>query len=125
MGTAVDCAMGYDGAPGEIRTPDLTLRRRSLYPAELRARNLRIHQESLQRRWAHSSSQASVDPLGLCRVLAFQSKLFHHRLNQLFRSANLRQNRFQVEGGLGGIARGCAVDSVLPNKNQRIGEHIE
>src|SRR2546427_12626242 len=27
------------GAPGEIRTPDLTLRRRSLYPAELRARD--------------------------------------------------------------------------------------
>ena len=27
------------GAPGEIRTPDLTLRRRSLYPAELRARS--------------------------------------------------------------------------------------
>ena len=37
------------GAPGEIRTPDLTLRRRSLYPAELRARNLRIQQDSLQR----------------------------------------------------------------------------
>ena len=30
------------GAPGEIRTPDLTLRRRSLYPAELRARFIRI-----------------------------------------------------------------------------------
>src|ERR1700733_604243 len=44
MGTAVDCAMGYDGAPGEIRTPDLTLRRRSLYPAELRARLTRIPQ---------------------------------------------------------------------------------
>ena len=28
---------GKSGAPGEIRTPDLTLRRRSLYPAELRA----------------------------------------------------------------------------------------
>ena len=26
------------GAPGEIRTPDLLLRRQSLYPAELRAR---------------------------------------------------------------------------------------
>ena len=26
------------GAPGEIRTPDLMLRRHSLYPAELRAR---------------------------------------------------------------------------------------
>src|SRR5438105_7935587 len=31
-----------DGAPGEIRTPDLTLRRRSLYPAELRARSTSI-----------------------------------------------------------------------------------
>jgi hypothetical protein len=31
-----------NGAPGEIRTPDLTLRRRSLYPAELRARPTRI-----------------------------------------------------------------------------------
>jgi hypothetical protein len=28
-----------DGAPGEIRTPDLTVRSRSLYPAELRALN--------------------------------------------------------------------------------------
>ena|SRR5581483_528073 len=33
-----------DGAPGEIRTPDLMLRRHSLYPAELRARLLRIPQ---------------------------------------------------------------------------------
>ncbi len=31
-----------DGAPGEIRTPDLMLRRHSLYPAELRARPTRI-----------------------------------------------------------------------------------
>ena len=30
------------GAPGEIRTPDLMLRRHSLYPAELRARSIRI-----------------------------------------------------------------------------------
>src|SRR5436190_23703459 len=29
---------GKIGAPGEIRTPDLLLRRQSLYPAELRAR---------------------------------------------------------------------------------------
>jgi hypothetical protein len=28
------------GAPGEIRTPDLLLRRQSLYPAELRARTV-------------------------------------------------------------------------------------
>jgi hypothetical protein len=31
------------GAPGEIRTPDLLLRRQSLYPAELRARTLILH----------------------------------------------------------------------------------
>ena len=30
--------MRVAGAPGEIRTPDLLLRRQSLYPAELRAR---------------------------------------------------------------------------------------
>jgi hypothetical protein len=40
------------GAPGEIRTPDLTLRRRSLYPAELRARKLRIqHDRQRSRRF--------------------------------------------------------------------------
>ena len=30
--------LGRDGGPGGIRTPDLPLRRRPLYPAELRAR---------------------------------------------------------------------------------------
>src|SRR5216683_5776324 len=30
------------GAPGEIRTPDLLLRRQSLYPAELRARRIQF-----------------------------------------------------------------------------------
>ncbi len=29
---------GNDGAPGEIRTPDLRIRSPTLYPAELRAR---------------------------------------------------------------------------------------
>jgi hypothetical protein len=29
------------GAPGEIRTPDLLLRRQSLYPSELRAHKLK------------------------------------------------------------------------------------
>ena len=32
-----------DGAPGEIRTPDLQLRRLPLYPAELRARIFSLH----------------------------------------------------------------------------------
>ena len=36
-----------NGAPGEIRTPDLMLRRHSLYPAELRARSNRIPHFSL------------------------------------------------------------------------------
>ena len=31
------------GAPGEIRTPDLLLRRQPLYPAELRARDYSLH----------------------------------------------------------------------------------
>jgi hypothetical protein len=35
-----------DGAPGEIRTPDLMLRRHSLYPAELRARSFKDNAKS-------------------------------------------------------------------------------
>ena len=39
-----------NGAPGEIRTPDLMLRRHPLYPAELRARAFRIlrHQAAIR-----------------------------------------------------------------------------
>ena len=32
--------MFLDGAPGEIRTPDRSVRSRLLYPAELRVRSL-------------------------------------------------------------------------------------
>ena len=41
-GSSEERRKGRIGAPGEIRTPDLTLRRRSLYPAELRARSISI-----------------------------------------------------------------------------------
>src|ERR1700691_6158107 len=42
IGGTVNFLRGKDGAPGEIRTPDLMLRRHPLYPAELRARSFRI-----------------------------------------------------------------------------------
>ncbi len=32
----------FDGAPGEIRTPDLLIRSQMLYPVELRAQNYRF-----------------------------------------------------------------------------------
>ena len=35
--------MRVTGAPGEIRTPDLLLRRQSLYPTELRARSKKLY----------------------------------------------------------------------------------
>ena len=37
--------VSLNGAPGEIRTPDLQLRRLPLYPAELRARDSSVHRE--------------------------------------------------------------------------------
>jgi hypothetical protein len=37
--------IGIYGAPGEIRTPGLFLRREALYPAELRARYASVHRE--------------------------------------------------------------------------------
>jgi hypothetical protein len=49
------------GAPGEIRTPDLQLRRLPLYPAELRARSLQFTS-----RVRHHQMQTSVDLPGSC-----------------------------------------------------------
>src|SRR5208283_1988571 len=63
--------MQRSGAPGEIRTPDLMLRRHSLYPAELRARSFRIPQlriGSLPLRPSRARSQ-SLHPAPACANL--------------------------------------------------------
>ena len=46
-----------NGAPGEIRTPDLQLRRLPLYPAELRARSSSLHRN---RRFAFQQSKQKL-----------------------------------------------------------------
>src|ERR1035437_2596480 len=61
------------GAPGEIRTPDLTLRRRSLYPAELRARITSIPHFALHRR-NRLAAELSV-PYSLFPVFARNSSI--------------------------------------------------
>ncbi len=48
------------GAPGEIRTPDLLLRRQSLYPAELRARSDTIIPNALPHSAALGNRQVLV-----------------------------------------------------------------
>jgi hypothetical protein len=40
--------MHWNGAPGEIRTPDPLLRRQMLYPAELRARRITLPNSALE-----------------------------------------------------------------------------
>jgi hypothetical protein len=52
------------GAPGEIRTPDLLLRRQPLYPAELRAR-IRHLQFTRVRERASMLSMLAVVTFGL------------------------------------------------------------
>src|SRR5205814_140284 len=47
----LDAKLLKNGAPGEIRTPDLLLRRQSLYPAELRARIASV--KCTSRDWPH------------------------------------------------------------------------
>jgi hypothetical protein len=49
------------GAPGEIRTPDLQLRRLPLYPAELRARISSLHVTALN---AQVASGLTLDTVG-------------------------------------------------------------
>src|ERR1035438_832626 len=86
-----------DGAPGEIRTPDLTLRRRSLYPAELRARSTSI---------SHFGSRARSTDRGALRALRLplHPQLFHHRLDQYLGSIHAAQNGLEVQRRLGRIA---------------------
>jgi hypothetical protein len=53
------------GAPGEIRTPDLQLRRLPLYPAELRARNLQFT-SGLRRHQMPEAIQSVGSRIGVC-----------------------------------------------------------
>src|SRR3954447_3215747 len=54
--------IGWAGAPGEIRTPDLTLRRRSLYPAELRAHSYQHIAFAIYCGPPHAVSPRQTDP---------------------------------------------------------------
>ena len=50
-----------DGAPGEIRTPDLTVRSRSLYPTELRAPKIILLQGLRKSLCPASSTSSTLD----------------------------------------------------------------
>ncbi len=52
------------GAPGEIRTPDLLLRRQSLYPAELRARLQKLYTPDVASFAGTDSRRRIVNPHG-------------------------------------------------------------
>ena len=55
------------GAPGEIRTPGLFLRRKALYPAELQARNLN-----------NVAERGGFEPPKPFGLPAFQASAFGH-----------------------------------------------
>ncbi len=56
-----------DGAPGEIRTPDRSVRSRVLYPAELQAHNLKARFYGLLPGFASQfSSFIYIFPPGVC-----------------------------------------------------------
>ena len=86
-----------NGAPGEIRTPDLTLRRRSLYPAELRARSLRIphFRVSGPLRGLQANRQQSIAVLR--RRVPLLSQLLHHRLDKLLGAFHAGQHGLQIQ----------------------------
>ena len=61
------------GAPGEIRTPDLLLRRQPLYPAELRARQtFSLHRSTRSGNVARESPQ-SVNLADCSRIASLAS----------------------------------------------------
>jgi len=46
-------------------------------------------------------------------------------LDELLGAVDLVENGLQVERGLGGIAAGDAVDAVLADEDEGVGEHVE
>jgi hypothetical protein len=56
---------------------------------------------------------------------AFFAELFHHRLDEFLGAANFVEHSVEVEGGFRGVAAGGAVDSVLADEDEGVGEHVE
>src|ERR1035441_6752456 len=97
---------GKTGAPGEIRTPDLQLRRLPLYPAELRARggNASVHRvpglpqsgRGKVRRSAFDRCQRTLlPPIRLQNLLA-QAQGFRRNLDELI-VGNEFNSLFKIE----------------------------
>ena len=68
-------------------------------------------------------SQRLIELLNSCVALAPQ--LFYHRLDQLFGTVDLTQYRLKIERRLRWVAVRRAVNPVLPNQDERVGQHIE
>ncbi len=57
--------------------------------------------------------------------MLLRAELLHDRLDELLGSVHATENRLEVEGGLGGVAGGGAVDAVLAYQDKRVGEQVE
>ena len=61
----------------------------------------------------------------LTRSVTLALQFGHGGLDELLGAVDLIENGLQVERRLGGIAAGDAVDAVLADEDERVGEHIE
>src|ERR1700688_1675117 len=71
LGPSARFTKAGNGGPGEIRTPDLTVRSRSLYPTELRAPRIEFYYPTRQKRkrLVVRISQCAARSLGPCPVI--------------------------------------------------------
>ena len=58
-------------------------------------------------------------------LVAFAFEFAHGGLNELLGSVDLVEDGLQVERGLGGVAIRDAVDAMLADKDEGVGEHVE
>ena len=73
--------MGFYGAPGESRTPDLLVRSQSLYPTELRAHTIesnRNHRQNIRNGLAAQSGFVALKPKRSCYPETIHMELFHN-----------------------------------------------
>ena len=66
------------------------------------------------------SGKPEIAPLP---ALAFE--FAHGGLYELLGAVDLVEHGLQIERGFGGVAAGDAVDAVLADEDERIGEHVE
>jgi hypothetical protein len=76
-------------------------------------------------RKSHNGLRSILDTYRKHALAALALEFGHGGLDELLGTVDLVENGFEVERGLGGVAIGDAVDAMLTDEDEGVGEHVE